>query len=65
MLKDLFINKSIYLSIDTATPSLLSIMRRAAHGGGRPVHISASQNVSVKAWRSEGDSQTIYVPSGS
>ena len=31
-----------YLSRHTASPSLLSIMRRAAWGGGKPVHISAS-----------------------
>ena len=57
--------RSLYLSIDTVTPSLLSIMRRAARGGGKPGHISASRNVPVKPLRSEGDSQTTYVPSGS
>ena len=45
--------------------SLLSIMcGRAAGGGGKPGHISASWNVPVKPPRWEGDSQATYFSSG-
>ena len=44
----------ISLSIYAASPSLLSIMHRAAWGGGKPGHISAFP----KPPRPEGDSQT-------
>ena len=37
----------------------------AAWSGGKPGHISASRNVPVKPPRSEDDSQTTYIPSGS